>query len=80
MSHQLRTGLPSLQRFSAVSELTSAADDRLTDYNECGPHDFLGQVPSAWCELRVPRQWRLPLSKLQNGRGPVLVGNKMGVL
>jgi putative transposase len=31
--------------FNAVSEVQSAADDWLTDYNEFRPHESLGNVP-----------------------------------
>ena len=32
---------------TAVSEVQTAADDWLTDYNEYRPHDSLGNVPPA---------------------------------
>lgn len=40
--------------YAAVSEVQSAADGRLTDYNEFGPHASLGNVPPAVFKPRVP--------------------------
>lgn len=42
--------------FNAVSEVQSAADDWLTDYNEYRPHDSLGSVPPAVFKPRVFNQ------------------------
>ncbi|AWB78964.1 IS3 family transposase [Stenotrophomonas maltophilia] len=42
--------------FNAVSEVQTAADDWLTDYNECRPHDSLGSVPPAVFKPRVFNQ------------------------
>jgi putative transposase len=42
--------------FNAVSEVQTAADDWLTDYNECRPHDSLGSVPPAVFRPRVFNQ------------------------
>ena len=39
--------------FNAVSEVQSAADDWLTDYNEFRPHESLGNVPPAVFKPRV---------------------------
>lgn len=42
--------------FNAVSEVQTAADDWLTDYNEYRPHDSLGNVPPAVFKPRVFNQ------------------------
>ena len=42
--------------FNAVSEVQSAADDWLTDYNEYRPHESLGNVPPAVFKPRVFNQ------------------------
>lgn len=42
--------------FNAVSEVQTAADDWLTDYNECRPHDSLGSVPPVVFRTRVFNQ------------------------
>jgi putative transposase len=31
--------------FNAISEVQAAADEWLVDYNECRPHESLGDVP-----------------------------------
>lgn len=42
--------------FNAVSEVQTAADDWLADYNEYRPHDSLGNVPPAVFKPRVFNQ------------------------
>ena len=39
--------------FDAVSQVQAAADEWLNDYNECRPHDSLGNVPPAIFKPRV---------------------------
>ena len=42
--------------FNAVSEVQTAADEWLIDYNECRPHDSLGSVPPVVFRPRVFNQ------------------------
>ncbi len=52
-NRSFRTEVLDAWLFNAVSEVQSAADDWLTDYNEFRPHESLGDVPPAVFKPRV---------------------------
>ncbi|WP_430765610.1 integrase core domain-containing protein [Roseateles flavus] len=50
---QLSLGSAQHRLFSAVSEIQTAADDWLIDYDEYRPHDSLGSAPAVVFKPRV---------------------------